>query len=85
MNTDPCDFIDRLKKLDGAIPYDTDCSSQVVFRLANGKTLRVGITDNDVAETPGIFCDQYEGLGIIGRNGPTTDLVDRERWITGNF
>ena len=76
----PIDFIDKLKKLDGAIPYDGDCSSQVIFRLANGKTLRIGITDDDVAETKGIWCDQYTGLAIIGANGPTTDLAAREKY-----
>ena len=79
---DANDFIDKLKKLDGAIGYDGSCSSQVVFRLANGKTLRIGITDDDCTDTPGIWCDQYEGLGIIGRDGvPTTDLISREKLI----
>ncbi len=59
------ELIQKLKKLDGAIPYDGECSSQVVFKLANGKTLRIGITDADTfeeGEDPGIWCDQYEGL-----------------------
>lgn len=62
MHIDNSDLISRLKRLAGAISYDGECSSQVVFKLANGKTLRIGITDTDVAETPGIWCDQYEGL-----------------------
>lgn len=52
----------ELKKLDGAISYDGDASVQVVFKLANGKTLRIGVTDDDVADRPGLWCDQYEGL-----------------------
>ena len=60
------DFIRRLKTLDGAIPYDGDASVQVVFKLANGKTLRIGVTDDDVADRPGLWCDQYPGLLIVG-------------------
>ena len=78
----PCEFIAELKKLDGAIDYDGDCSCQVIFRLANGKTLRIGITDDDVAARLGLTCDQYEGLAIIGRdNKPTTDLIFREKCL----
>lgn len=66
MGADGVSFIQRLKALDGAIPYDGDASAQVVFRLANGKTLRIGVTDDDVAEEPGLWCDQYEGLPIKG-------------------
>lgn len=55
-------LIHKLKQLDGAISYDGECSTQVVFELKNGKTLRIGITDDDVAEVPGIWCDQYQGL-----------------------
>lgn len=75
------DFFSKLKKLDGAVDYDGDCSTQVVFRLANGKTLRIGNTDDDCSDNPGIWCDQYEGLAIIGRDGaPTTDLAPREKF-----
>lgn len=63
MNPDE-NFIAELKKLDGAIKYDGDASVQVMFKLANGKTLRIGITDDDVAERKGIWCDQYQGLAI---------------------
>ena len=59
------DFIEELKKLDGAIDYDGDCSTQVIFKLTNGKTLRIGMTDDDVAKRIGFWCDQYEGLTII--------------------
>lgn len=51
-------LIHKLKQLDGAIPYDGDASVQVVFKLANGKTLRIGMTE----EVDSIWCDQYEGL-----------------------
>jgi hypothetical protein len=56
------EFIQHLKTLDGAIPYDGDASCQVVFKLANGKTLRIGVTDDDVTDQPGLWADQYEGL-----------------------
>lgn len=55
------DFIRDLKKLDGAIPYDGDASVQVVFILANGKTLRFGITDEDISDG-NLWFDQYPGL-----------------------
>ena len=55
-------FIQQLKELDGAIPYDGDASVQVVFKLANGKTLRIGETDTDTGADPGPWCDQYQGL-----------------------
>lgn len=68
-------IIDELKKMDGAIDYDGDCSCQVVFKLANGKTLRFYVTDDDVAEVKGLRIDQYEGLPIRRPDGtPTTDL-----------
>lgn len=51
-------LIYRLKRMVGAIPYDGELSTQVVFKLANGKTLRIGVTDGDDT----IWCDQYEGL-----------------------
>jgi len=56
---DACDFIDKLKKLDGAINLDGECSAQVLFELKNGKTLRIGITDDDVATELGLWADQY--------------------------
>lgn len=54
-------FIDLLKKLDGAVSYDGDASFQVVFKLKNGKTLRFGITDDDIG-SGFLWVDQYEGL-----------------------
>lgn len=73
MNDPAYEFLCALKKLDGAIEYDGNASVQVVFKLTNGKTLRIGITDEDVAidhsSTLGLWCDQYEGLPIKG-SGP---------------
>ena len=59
-------FIEQLKKIEGAIDYDGNYSTQVMFKLANGKNLRIGIGDEENSE---IFCDQFEGLGIITRDG----------------
>lgn len=64
-------FVQALKGLDGAIPYDGDASSQVVFLLANGKTLRIGVTDNDVG-SGFLWFDQYDGLKI--KNAGFTDI-----------
>ena len=44
----PYYLIDLLKNLPGAINYDGECSVQVVFKLSDGKYLRIGITDSDV-------------------------------------
>lgn len=79
MNDPEYVFISELKKLDGAIPYDGDASVQVVFKLANGKNLRIGITDSDVADKPGLWCDQYEGLPIKGGD-PQLSLPPKAAW-----
>jgi hypothetical protein len=55
-------IVDYLLTLDGAMPYHGDASWQVIFKLANGKTLRLGVTDDDVAQVKGLWIDQYEGL-----------------------
>ena len=61
---DIVNFINKLKTLDGATNYDGTASAQVIFVLDNGKTLRFGITDDDVTDSPGLWFDQYEGLLI---------------------
>ena len=61
-NQDALDFITKLKTFNGAIEYDGDASVQVAFLLANGKTLRFGTTDDDVARELGLWFDQYPGL-----------------------
>jgi hypothetical protein len=55
-------LIQELKKVKGAISYDGDCSTQVLLPTTDNKYLRVGVTDDDVAEKPGIWFDYYEGL-----------------------
>jgi len=60
MSDDRLIFLDELKTLPGAIDYDSDCCSQVVFKLANGKNLRIGYDED------GLWCDNYEGLKIVG-------------------
>ena len=55
-------LIEELKKVKGAVSYDGDCSTQVLLPTTDNKYLRVGITDDDVAETPGIWFDYHEGL-----------------------
>ncbi len=56
------DLILLLQKIPGAIDYSGECSIQVVIPLKNGEWLRIGITDDDVADTKGLWFDQYEGL-----------------------
>jgi hypothetical protein len=60
--TNPYDLIRLLKKVPGAVSYDGDCSVQVVLPLEGGGHIRVGITDDDVAEVQGLWFDQYGGL-----------------------
>lgn len=57
-------LINQLKKMDGAVDYDGDYSTQVYFELKNGKRLRFGVNDDG-----DFFVDQYEGLGILDRTG----------------
>lgn len=62
------DLIQQLKKLDGAISYDGDASVQVIFQLKSGKTLRFGVTDDDVTENPGVmWIDQITEFQDIAR------------------
>ncbi len=56
------EFIRKLKELPGAISYDGDASVQVAFKLAGGEVLRIGLTDEDVADAPGLWADNYRGL-----------------------
>lgn len=60
------DIICHLKRMDGAMEYDGSCSSQVIFKLTNGKTLRFCVCDDDVAgdsiEHQGLQIDQFGGL-----------------------
>ena len=43
------DLIYELKKLDVARSHDGECSLQVGFELQDGRFLRFGVTDDDVA------------------------------------
>lgn len=52
-------FVESLKKLEGAISYDGNASTQVLFYLANGRVLRIGVTDEDVGDRAGLWADQY--------------------------
>jgi len=48
------EFLDQLAVLPGAEPlFMGECSVQAQFKLANGKILRIGSTDDDVAAFPG--------------------------------
>ena len=61
--TNLIELIQELKKVKGALPYDGDASTQVLLPTINDKYLRVGITDDDIAEQPReIWFDYYEGL-----------------------
>jgi hypothetical protein len=46
------EFLKRLAELPTADLFQGECSVQIRFKLANGQTLRIGVTDSDVAETP---------------------------------
>ncbi len=70
-NYQACELIQHLKKIKGSVCYDGDASVQVVVPLIDGTWLRVGITDDDVAERPGLWFDFYEGLnGELKNNLP---------------
>ncbi len=56
---DAVQFIQELLCFSGAERYDGSASIQVVFPLKNGKFLRIGCTDDDVAEEPGLWADQF--------------------------
>ncbi len=51
-----------LKKCQGAVSYDGDASIQVVIPLNDGRYIRIGRTDDDVADTIGLWFDFYSGL-----------------------
>ncbi len=46
-------LIDQLVRLLGTKPFLGECSIQVYIKLADGKTLRFGVTDDDVSGCPG--------------------------------
>ncbi len=64
-NKQAYELIKLLKKVAGAINYDGDASTQVMFKMRDGKNLRIGITDEDVAPGQGLWFDDYEGLKIL--------------------
>ncbi len=65
LNSDEAQFqagllIEELKEVKGAINYDGDASVQVLLPLNNGKFLRIGMTDDDVAEHPhSLWADNF--------------------------
>lgn len=62
-NTDIIALIRELKKVTNALSYDGDASIQVLLPTTEGKYLRIGVTDDDVAEHPNkIWFDYYEGF-----------------------
>lgn len=62
-DTDMIALIQELKKVTNALDYSGDASTQVLLPTTEGKYLRVGVTDDDVAEHPGkIWFDYYEGF-----------------------
>ena len=63
-------LIENLKRFEGAINYDGSCSAQVMFQLANGKTLRFCSTDDDCGNAK-LHVDQYPGLAIKDANDNT--------------
>lgn len=65
---DQLNLIYELKKIDGAISYDGECSVQVKIPTKDGNYLRVGITDPDVSNESGIWWDYYPGLQLKSNN-----------------
>jgi len=61
-NEQAVELIELLKKVPGAVSYDGDASCQVVLPLNTGGHVRVGITNDDVAQVQGLWFDQYEGF-----------------------
>jgi len=55
------EFIEELKQIKGAIQYDGDASVQVLLPQKDGRTLRVGVTDDDVSDGK-LWWDHYKGL-----------------------
>ena len=53
-------LIQELKKVQGALSYDGDASCQVLLPIKDNKYLRIGVTDEDVAEVQGIWFDIKE-------------------------
>lgn len=43
-------LLDALSKIDGAIPSHGEASFGYSFKLANGTTLQIGQTDDDVSD-----------------------------------
>lgn len=60
------ELIRFLKKVKGAINYDGEASVQVYIPLEDGSNLRIGRTDDDVADQQGLWFDFYGGLNIEG-------------------
>jgi len=53
-------LINQLAHLSGRDLFLGECSTQAVFRLADGRTLRFGVTDDDVSICPGrMWVDVY--------------------------
>lgn len=53
-------LIQELKQVQGALSYDGDASCQVLLPIKDNKYLRIGVTDDDVAEVQGIWFDIKE-------------------------
>ena len=73
-NIDIITLIRELHKIPGALDYSGDASYQVLLPTTEGKYLRVGITDDDVAAHPGkIWFDYYEGFNNEIKNSSYCD------------
>lgn len=54
------ELIHRLKSIEGAKCNDGEASVQVFIPLKNGTYLRLGVTDDDVAEEEGLWFDIWK-------------------------
>lgn len=75
-------IIRKLKKLPSAISYDSDCSTQVMFKLIGRRYLRLCSVDTDVSTWPHWSIDiytpfEYHTRGVMilgaGQEGTGTD------------
>lgn len=57
-------FVMWLSKQPGWFDYSGDASTQAAHLLPDGTMLRIGITDDDVAEQSGLWMDIYKGLQV---------------------
>lgn len=59
------ELIRLLMNVKGAVDYSGDASVQVIIPLNDGRKVRIGMTDSDVAAKPGLWFDLYSKEEIL--------------------